>query len=142
MARIVATMFVLLSGTASRYDPGVMERVVERRLQPDALAWRYPLPVPLPDVDGYVAMRDAAMLGRVVYARPVTPGASLRWERFLVTDCAGSVEARRFMSVVPVEVDGVTAERWGMGPGRRNVPVQVLIPDLTVDRCPATGGWR
>jgi len=98
----------LFSGFASQYAPGVMESVVRVR-QSGRTAMD--LPAVLPDVDGFVAMEDCAMVGEIVYIRP--KGES-RWDRFLVADCSGHAETSAWMerNKILVEFGYKAAKRY------------------------------
>jgi len=97
-------VITIASGWASQYDVGVMERVIPIQQHYGAL------PVSLPQVNGYIAVRDCAQMGQIWLIRPQNGN----WERFLVADCAGSQETRDWMTKnrILVEVDGKTARRW------------------------------
>jgi len=87
-AVIIAT---LLSGWASQYSEGVMDRVVRVR---QAGRTAMDLPAVLPAVDGFVAMKDCAMVGEIVFIRP--KGES-HWDSFLVADCSGHAKTSAWM---------------------------------------------
>ena len=87
-AVIIAT---LLSGWASQYSEGVMDRVVRVR---QAGRTAMDLPAVLPAVDGFVAMEDCAMVGEIVFIRP--KGGS-HWDSFLVADCSGHAKTSAWM---------------------------------------------
>lgn len=86
----------ILTGTASQYDPGVMETVVANR---QAGLTAHDLPNPLPAVDGYIAVLDCEEIGNLWLVRPA---GSTIWEVFLVADCAGD----------HLRPDGLTAAEW------------------------------
>lgn len=99
---------VIASGIASQYAPGVMERVaVYRQTKPTA----YPLPPTLPQTAGMIAVLECEHIGETWLLRH--DGII---ESFLVVDCAGDAATREWMlrGNVIVEVDGATAERWGV----------------------------
>jgi len=117
MLRLVLVSAIILTGVASQYAPGVMVGVIRAR---QAGLTSHDLPERLPDVDGYVAARDCADIGKIVFLRPV----GRAWERFLVVDCAGRYDRQgpddtrsgyQWMvdGGVLVEVDALTAHRWG-----------------------------
>lgn len=74
----------------------------------------YPLPMDLPDTDGYVAVRDCELIGTIIWLRPANYHS---WESFLVADCArqdNSDGTRTWMDTrwIIGEVDYLTAVRW------------------------------
>ena len=100
----IFVIIVIMSGYASQYDPGVMERVIAVQQR-----WGH-LPQNVEGYDGYVAVADCRRIGQTLWARPE---GDEKWERFLVTDCAGSPETILWMQRgVPIEVDHLTARRW------------------------------
>ena len=115
----IVRVALILIGFSSQYAPGVMERVVDTRQTPGAVAMA--LPEILPEVDGYIAVRDCDHIGEVWTLRGVErlTGEYLSdWERFLVSDCAnppGTDGAYEWMTDlgVMVEIDWPSAERWG-----------------------------
>lgn len=74
---------LLLTGWASAYDPGVMQTVVEYRLEADA--WRVTPPHDWYMVAGYVAAMDCSRVGEIAYL--VDPSG--KRHRVLIADCAG-----------------------------------------------------
>lgn len=116
MIRVLIAL--IIAGRASQYAPGVMDRVIVVR-QSGVTA--HTLPATLPAVDGYVAARECADIGTVVWLRPA--GAE-NWESFLVTDCASKTDHQsktdprsgyQWMhdNGILVEIDHKTAVRWG-----------------------------
>lgn len=106
--RVVLVAIMIVSGIASQYAPGVMERVVSVRRAGRTTAT---LPAGLPPVDGYVAVADCKRIGQIVWLRPE---GQEHWERFLVTDCANPADGSdRWMrrNGILVEVDYQTAKR-------------------------------
>ena len=101
----ILIIIVIMSGWASQYDPGIMERTIRVQQHYGHLPER------LPSVDGYVAVEDCRRIGQTILARPL--GAK-RWDRLLITDCSGSKETSRWMlwNNILIEVDHLTAKRW------------------------------
>ena len=105
---------VIVSGQATYYSAGVMERVVANRL-----AWGHI--TPCAECIGYVALLEPEHIGTQVWLqRPGQPSEG----PFLVADCAtaahrAALQARGWA----VDVDWQTAQRWQM---RGPVPVEVL----------------
>jgi hypothetical protein len=125
LLRLLLAGLVFLTGTASQYAPGLMEKVVANR---QAGRTAYDLPDPLPEVDGYAAVLDCEEIGSVWLVRP----QGGEWERLLVADCAGSqlradgLTGGEWMRAngVLLEVDYRTAVRWNtVG---RGIGVEVL----------------
>ncbi len=125
------SMSLVLSGTASQYAPGVMERTIQTR-QNGRTA--YDLPKNLPPVDGFVALAEAEHIGKIVFLRPYGRGV---WEAFLVADCAGKSDRQSptdsrsgylwmKTSGVIAEVDAATGKRWGKTNG--GIPIRMLVP--------------
>ena len=122
---LILTGWLLLTGTASQYDPGVFEIVITNR---QARRTEFNLPAVLPQTDGFIAVENCEDIGQIWYIQSPTG----RWESFLVADCAGpqlrpdgltAAEWMRNNNIV-VEVDGATAERWDtVGAG---IGVQVI----------------
>lgn len=107
---------MIISGWASQYAPGVMERVIAVRQVPGRTA--HDLPIDLPQVDGYVATADCNEIGTILWLRPI---GQEQWESFLVADCAGA-DSYGWMvnNNILVEVDYETAVRWDtVGRGQR-----------------------
>lgn len=105
----VKELFMVVAiGIASQYGNGVAESVIRVRQTHNVSR---PLPLNLPRVDGYVAVRDCDRIGETWWLRP----EGGEWELFLVMDCAGSRETRNWMdrNRILVEVDWETAVRWG-----------------------------
>ena len=118
------TGMVILSGIASQYAPGVMEGVVAVRQSGATVA---DLPHDLPDVDGFVAVKDCDDIGEVIWLRPA--GAD-EWESFLVADCANPADGADLWmerNGILVEVDYNTAVRWGTVGKGINVEMLVFI---------------
>lgn len=94
-------------GKVLRYDPGVMERIGRKRMDPRHWAYvpgfrmRY-------DVAGYVAVKSCGKIGQVVYievgTNPIRP--------YQVVDCQ---QARHYhqLRYVVAELDGTSARREG-----------------------------
>lgn len=108
---------VIVSGRATYYNAGVMERVVANRL-----AWGHI--APCAECIGYVALNDPDLIGQRVWLR--RPGQPAEGP-FLVADC-GSLAQRQARSAAgwAVDVDWQTAQRWQM---RGPVDVVVLRAD-------------
>jgi hypothetical protein len=115
-AVITITSFHCQVGMASQYAPGVMERTIRVR---QAGRTSHTLPGHLPDVDGFVASREGRDIGKtwtIYYDR--------QCGRFLVADCAGKNDRRiqdglsgyqwMMQKGILVEVDHLTAKRWGV----------------------------
>jgi len=114
-------ILVIVIGIASQYAPGVSESVINVRQTRNVT---HKLPLDLPDVDGYIAVRDCKHIGDVWWLRPV--GGKV--ESFLVIDCAGSDETRTWMdrNRIIVEVDHATSKRWGtVG---RGIKIERVLP--------------
>ena len=102
---------LIMSGWGSQYSQRVMERVIAVQQK-----WGH-LPQNIEGYDGYVAVADCHRIGQTLWARPE---GTEKWERFLITDCAGSPETVLWMRNVPIEVDHLTAKRWNtVGKGIR-----------------------
>ena len=109
MVQIGLTLAIIATGTASQYAPGVMDRVIANR---QAGITAMDLPLKLPPVDGYIAVLNCADIGKIVLLKPT---GSDKWERFLITDCAGKRDGGyswMLRSNIIVEVDYETAKRW------------------------------
>lgn len=136
--RVTLALILIMTGYASQYAPGVMERVIRVR---QAGLTAQGLPQDLPKVDGYAAVPNCEDIGNVFEARPI---GSREWETFLAVDC-GCPQGHRFlMSLLPtnasqwqqryaaIEVDYQTAVRWDtVGSGiviEMRVPVTVTFP--------------
>ena len=113
----IVLCFLILTGRASQYGPGVMDSVIAVR-QSGRTA--YSLPAQLPIVDGYVAVPDCERIGSIISVRPV---GTEKWESFLVVDCASKSDHQSETDPrsgyqwmmdgnVLVEVDHKTAVRW------------------------------
>lgn len=104
----LALAFLIVSGWASQYDPGVAERVIAVR-QTRRVAGT--LPETLPPVDGFIAVEDCRHIGETWFLRPE---GTDKWSAFLVIDCSGHTETSRWMREgnILVEVDHQTAVRW------------------------------
>jgi len=110
--------WILLSGTASQYDPGIMQVVIANR---QAGLTEIVLPADLPETDGWIAVENCGDIGQVWYVQ--NPDGE--WESFLVVDCAqpAAAEWMRDNNII-IEIDAATAERWDtIGAG---VGVQVI----------------
>ncbi len=97
-------VFMVVTGVASQYDPGVMDQVVQYQHRKGSIDSN------LDNYDGFVAT-PGCDIGDVIIARPA---GSNKWESFLVVDCAGSDGAYGWMTRnnILFEVDYETAERW------------------------------
>jgi len=118
MLELILTGWLLLSGVASQYAPGVMQTVIANR---QAGLTEMTLPADLPETDGYIAVESCANIGQIWYVQ--NPGGE--WESFLVVDCAQE-DAATWMRAnnIILEVDHATAERWDtVGAG---IDVQVI----------------
>jgi len=103
--KILALVFVM-TGIASQYAPGVMDRVINTR---QAGITSY---TPAPDLsryDGFMAMEDCSELGNEYY---IVANGNL--ELFLVMDCSGHIETSQWMTTnnIVIEIDYETAARW------------------------------
>ena len=101
----------LIFGWCSQYSPGVMENVVRVR---QAGLTAANLPMYLPRVDGFVALKECSEIGKIVWMRKLGEN---EWESFLVVDCAAHGDGtREWMDEnnVIAEIDGETAKRWGV----------------------------
>lgn len=94
-------------GIASQYAPGVSQSVIHVRQTRNVSR---PLPLQVPSVDGFLAVRDCDRIGEVWHLRPING----KVESFWVIDCAGSRETRDWMDRNGIigEVDYETAARW------------------------------
>jgi hypothetical protein len=94
-------------GKVLRYDPGVMEKIGKKRMNPRHWAYvpgfrmRY-------DVAGYVAVKSCAKIGQVVYIK-VGSGPVRRYQ---VLDCQQVRHYHQLRHVV-AELDGASAKREG-----------------------------
>ena len=95
----------LTSGWTSHYAPGVMEQVIENRLE-----WGH---IQSTNYSGFTAVPECSRIGDVILAR-----ADSEWEILLITDCArennedGAYEWMVSNQIL-LEVDWETAVRWG-----------------------------
>ena len=103
-------------GHAAYYDHGVMEQVVRIR----QAGWTAsPLPEELPNVLGFVAVKDCDRIGQMVALWHGSEGWTFP---YLVSDCANKLEKHDLeleRKGIVVEVDFNTAARWqvlGLGP--------------------------
>jgi hypothetical protein len=106
--------------TASQYDPGVMQSVIETRQSGHTA---YTIQQDLSHYDGFIAMESCSELGNEYFIRPV--GQQL-WELFLVTDCSGHNSTSQWMlqNNILIEVDYETALRWNtVG---RGIQIEIL----------------
>jgi len=105
---VIKLILVVAVAIASQYGNGVAERVVNVRQHRNVT---YKLPLKLPEVDGYIAVRDCHHIGEVWQLRP--KGEDFV-ENFLVIDCSGSAETTAWMNRnnIIAEVDFQTAQRW------------------------------
>ena len=89
-----------LDGTAAYYDRGVMQQVLRNRgITPRA------------DVNGYAAVTDCSLIGKVAVAE-IMGGAP---ERFLIADCSATQDlATQISRRQVIEVDWETAVRHGL----------------------------
>ena len=118
MLELILTGWLLLSGVASQYAPGVFETVITNR---QLGRTEVGLPAKLPTTDGYIAVENCADIGQVWLIK----GPDGRWETFLVVDCAqpDAAEWMRANGII-VEIDYATAKRWDtIGKG---IEVQVI----------------
>jgi len=124
----IMIVFTLVSGWASQYAPGVMERVVRVR---QSGRTSMDLPVELPDVDGFIAVEDCDRIGDIVYIRRE---GTEKWYSFLVADCSGHAETTSWMerNNILIEVDYETAVRWDtVG---RGIKIELMeIETITID---------
>lgn len=104
----------IVSGKASQYSPGVMERVVAYRQKHGEI------PQDVSGYDGFVAVRECGNIGETYYIRPM---GQADWEVFLAVDCASKNDYQsttdprsgyQWMteSSILVEIDHGTAKRW------------------------------
>lgn len=105
---------VVVVGRASQYAPGVMERVLRLRQK-----WGQ-VPAYTGNYDGYVAGRECADIGKLVWLRQCDAEV---WEVFLIVDCASKSDQQSETDLrtgyewmrsegVLFEVGARTAERW------------------------------
>ena len=113
-------ILVIAIGIASQYSLGVSESVIRVRQTSNV---HRSLPLEIPNVDGYLAVRDCHHIGEIWWLRPV--GGEV--ESFWVIDCAGSQETRDWMNTTIIgEVDHQTAVRWEtVG---RGIKVERVLP--------------
>jgi hypothetical protein len=104
---VVETLLVLslVTGVASQYAPGVMDRVVETRQRWDQI------PADVSDYDVFVAVESCDLVGE---ERLIRREGTKEWETALITDCSGHTETSQWMwrNNIIVEVDYRTALRW------------------------------
>jgi hypothetical protein len=101
---------IIMTGIASQYAPGVMDKVVYNRQN---LSTVVSLPNNLPAVDGYVASQYCSDIGKIIYLRPADC-EECEFEKFLVADCAGIADGGlswMLRNNIVVEVDYETAVR-------------------------------
>jgi len=103
MTAVVAAT-LLASGTATRYDPGVMQVVVANRVI-------YGQIDPETAHRGYVALLDCEHLGRLVWLQ--------QGERvggpYMVADCAAERDRRRLLALgFAVDLSWELAQEWGI----------------------------
>lgn len=115
MLNAILIIVVIASGTASQYANGVAERTIRVR-QTARVAM--PLPLDLPNVNGYIAVLECEHIGEVWQLR--FNGGNVG--DYLVIDCTGDEQTRRWMidNSIILEVDHQTAVRYGfVGIGAR-----------------------
>jgi hypothetical protein len=98
---------IAVSGIASQYAPGVMERVVLTR---QAGITSHDLPPVIVGVSGFIAVEDCNSIGEIWNVR-----GPKGVERLMVADCSGNETTTDWMSRnnIVMEVDHLTARRWG-----------------------------
>lgn len=124
---MVLALSIIVTGIASQYAPGVMDKVVYNRQH---LSTSFSLPGELPNVHGYVATRDCSDIGKIVYLRPVDCD-DCRFEKFLVADCAGIADGGFSWMVrnnIIVEIDYESAVR--LNAVGRGIRVELAIEDF------------
>ena len=123
MIRAFVILTLAASGYASRYDPGVFERVVQTRmrygqLEASAANWK----------GGYIALLEPDLIGQTVY---VCHQDECEW--LLVADCAGHADGGYAWMVrggYAGELDYETAMRWGAVGGIIHVYVERTVTAL------------
>ena len=105
---MIKVIIIIAVAWASQYGNGVAERVINVRQHRNVT---YSLPLKLPEVDGYIAVRDCHHIGEVWQLRPK---GEEYIEDFLVIDCSGSAETSAWMDRgnIICEIDHETAKRW------------------------------
>ena len=128
---MIKIILIIAVAWASQYGNGVAEQVIHVRQHRNVT---YKLPLELPEVDGYIAVRDCHHIGEVWQLRPEGEDYI---EDFLVLDCSGSAETSAWMdrNNILVEVDFQTARRWlTVNRGIRIERVRVVnIPGRYID---------
>jgi len=114
-------IIIIAIGWASQYHQGISESVIHVRQTSNV---HRSLPLDIPQVDGYIAVRDCHHIGEIWHLRPVGRD---KVESFWVIDCAGSQETREWMNTTIIaEVDWQTAVRWRtVG---RGIKVERVLP--------------
>ncbi len=136
---------IVLEGPVSSYAPTRMESNIARR---QAKETAHHLPIQLPPVDGYIAMADEDLIGRIVFIRFWDQGS---WQSFLVADCAGKSDRQsetdsrsgwEWMKSTGIkgEVDYNTAKKQGKTWG--GIPAEIIVPPENAIILPARlGGY-
>lgn len=106
-------------GWTSRYDPGVIEGVLQLHL---TNGWVDQADIP--SYQGLMATADCGEWGRVVWAKPLD---APMWRKFLVADCAGP-DAWHWMieNYIIAEVDFVTWIEWEQYKSPRGLRIQII----------------
>jgi hypothetical protein len=125
----IVIIITLMTGYASQYAPGVMDRVIRVR---QSGRTSMDLPQKLPNVDGYVAVEACDRIGDIIYLRP--EGYD-EWEKFLIVDCSGHQETTAWMlrNNILVEVDAKTAQRWNTVGRGIKIEMKEMVSLLTFD---------
>jgi hypothetical protein len=128
---ILLAASIVLQGPVSSYAPLQMNHAIANRQARRAVPT---LPKNLPPVDGYIAMAEREMIGRIVFIRFWGEGP---WQAFLVTDCASTSDRQskkdkrstwEWMKQEGItgEVDFETAEELGKTWG--GIPAEIIVP--------------
>lgn len=115
-------------GSLSRYDPGVMNRVIDWRYQNGIPEWFDPH---REDYDGFVAVIDCRNVGRSGSMTVIIDGEERGTFRVYVSDCASpGTRAARWMikANVAAEIDYDTWKEWGIVDGR-GAWVEIVLDD-------------
>ena len=104
---------LLVAGSATYYNPGIMDEVYRNRLAWGQIA-------PCAECVGYVALLDADMIGQRVYLQ--RDGKPPEGPFLAIDTAAAGHRADLLRRGWAVDVDWPTAQRWGM---RGPIPVRV-----------------
>jgi len=122
MITAILTATMIITGWASQYAPGVMDRVVHVRQYHHSPP---SLPIEHESVAGYIAVQSCAEMGNIWWIKPIDQDM---WEPHMVADCSGSRETSEWMlrNNILLELSWDTVLRWG-GKPRRGMRIERLI---------------